>query len=152
MTLAAAAHRERPRREERPWLRGRNVRPGSATGEHERGGSCEDADPHRRGHKAAHAALLEPPHGGECDRRAVSRTSLFETGGAVDPEDGQVWGTSMLWTGDRDGVLYDGRSSTRPGSAFHWESLTVGRHVVTLTATDQRGATGRATVTITVTP
>jgi hypothetical protein len=72
---------------------------------------------------------------------------------AIDPEDGQVWGTAMTWTSDRDGVLYDGSNGgAGPGSAFHWEELSVGQHIVTLVARDQRGATAQASVTITVNP
>jgi hypothetical protein len=83
----------------------------------------------------------------------VLEQSVSFSGAAVDPEDGQVWGTAMLWTSDRDGVLHDGRSGgAGPGSAFHWEALSVGQHVITLTVRDRRGATAQAAVTITVTP
>jgi hypothetical protein len=78
--------------------------------------------------------------------------SIGFRGAAADPEDGQVWGVAMVWTSDRDGLLYDGRHSNGPGSAFHWEELSAGQHVVTLAAKDQRGATAQATVTITVSP
>jgi hypothetical protein len=78
--------------------------------------------------------------------------SVAFSGTAADPEDGQVWGGAMVWTSDRDGPLYDGRDANGPGSRFHWEELSPGQHVVTLTAKDQRGATAQATVTITVNP
>jgi hypothetical protein len=79
--------------------------------------------------------------------------SVAFSGTAADPEDGQVWGTAMVWTSDRDGLLHDGRTGgLGPGTAFHWEELSAGRHVVTLAAKDQRGATAQATVTVTVDP
>ena len=79
--------------------------------------------------------------------------SVAFSGAALDPEDGQVSGGAMVWTSDRDGVLLDGSTfGGGVGTAFHWESLSVGQHVITLTVRDRRGATAQAAVTITVTP
>jgi hypothetical protein len=65
------------------------------------------------------------------------------SGGATDPEDGALAGASLVWTSDRDGRI-------GTGTSFSTVTLSVGTHVVTLTATDSHGATGTATVRITV--
>lgn len=64
-------------------------------------------------------------------------------GSAEDPEDGSLSDEAFVWTSDVDGQIGTGRTVTV-------SSLSVGPHVVTLTATDSRGATGTADVSITV--
>lgn len=62
---------------------------------------------------------------------------------ALDPEDGFLAGDSLNWASDRDGDL-------GTGSTLRSNDLSVGRHVITLTARDQEGATGEAVVEIEV--
>ena len=64
------------------------------------------------------------------------------SGGAYDPEDGQLVGGSLVFTSSRDGSL---------GTGGHFfRALSEGSHVITLTATDSDGQTGSASVTVTV--
>ncbi|RMD82315.1 MAG: hypothetical protein D6820_03875 [Lentisphaerae bacterium] len=70
-------------------------------------------------------------------------TSITFTGSADDAEDGTLSGSSLVWTSDLDGRLGTGASITT-------NTLSVGTHVITLTATDSSGLTGTATVTITI--
>ncbi len=74
----------------------------------------------------------------------VQGASVKFTGSAVDPEDGALSGTSLTWLSSRDGVIGTGTSVTTT-------TLSVGSHLVTLTAKDAQIATGMATVAITVT-
>ncbi|MBA2244112.1 MAG: hypothetical protein H0W11_04090 [Gemmatimonadetes bacterium] len=66
------------------------------------------------------------------------------TGSATDPEDGALTGDALVWTSDQDGQIGTGTSFTR-------SDLSVGTHVITLTATDSERLTGTASVTITIT-
>ncbi len=63
-------------------------------------------------------------------------------GSATDVEDGALTGSSLAWSSSRDGALGTGTSVS--------PALTQGVHVVTLTATDSMGATGTASVTVSV--
>ncbi|HEX9886838.1 MAG TPA: PKD domain-containing protein [Longimicrobiales bacterium] len=65
------------------------------------------------------------------------------SGTGADAEDGVLTGTSLVWTSDLDGHLGTGTSFSRA-------DLTLGRHRVTLTATDSQGATDTDDVKITV--
>lgn len=65
------------------------------------------------------------------------------SGAATDPEDGALTGAALAWRSSRDGALGTGASVTT-------SSLTVGVHTLTLTATDSLGATGTASVTVSV--
>ena len=69
--------------------------------------------------------------------------SLGLAGSGVDPEDGALTGTALSWSSSRDGLL--GTGSTLTVSA-----LTVGDHVITLTARDSGGNTGTATLSVRV--
>lgn len=63
-------------------------------------------------------------------------------GAATDPEDGALSGAALRWTSSRDGQLGTGASVSA--------MLSQGVHTVTLTATDSRGLTGSASVTVSV--
>jgi len=70
-------------------------------------------------------------------------TAIVFNGSGTDHEDGGLAGTALVWTSSRDGQIGTGPSLTR-------NDLSVGKHTITLTATDRSGATGTASVTITV--
>jgi len=65
-------------------------------------------------------------------------------GSATDAEDGVLGDAALTWTSNRDGDLGTGRQ--RSGVL-----LSAGAHTLTLTATDSLGATGSASVLVTVT-
>jgi hypothetical protein len=65
------------------------------------------------------------------------------TGTATDPEDGALPANALTWTSDRDGALGAGATLTL-------NTLSVGPHVVTLTAPDSQGLAGSATVRVTI--
>jgi hypothetical protein len=71
-------------------------------------------------------------------------TAITFAGSATDPEDGTLTGASLVWKSDRDGQI-------GTGTSFSVSTLSVGTHVITLTATDSQGATGTRTVSIVVT-
>jgi hypothetical protein len=64
-------------------------------------------------------------------------------GNAWDLEDNALSGGSLVWTSDKDGLLGTGRLTSRA-------TLSVGTHVITLTATDSDGNTATDTTTITI--
>lgn len=72
---------------------------------------------------------------------------VFLDGLALDPEDGRIASTSLVWTSNRDGVL---------GSGEHLEvvanTLSNGDHLVTLTATDGSALTGSASEWVFINP
>ncbi len=70
------------------------------------------------------------------------RSYVFR-GSAIDPEKGPLAGPALAWTSDRDGAFGSGAN-------FRRDDLSVGTHVITLTATDEAGLTGSAVVTIEV--
>ena len=65
------------------------------------------------------------------------------TGTGEDTEDGTLTGSSLVWTSSIDGEIGTGTSFTR-------NDLSVGIHTITLNATDNDGATGSDSVSITV--
>ncbi|MEP7086627.1 MAG: hypothetical protein ABI884_04780, partial [Gemmatimonadota bacterium] len=73
----------------------------------------------------------------------VSGATVSFAGTGVDPEDGTLTGASLVWT--------DGATQIGTGTSFSLSTLAVGTHVITLTATDSKGAKGTATVTIVIT-
>jgi len=64
------------------------------------------------------------------------------TGYAIDPEDGVLSGSSLVWVSNKDGEIGTGNSISK-------STLLAGEHIITLTATDSDGATRTATVRIT---
>ena len=74
----------------------------------------------------------------------VQGTSISFAGTGSDPEDGTLTGSSLQWTSSING-------SIGSGTSFSINTLSVGTHTITLTATDSKGATGTATRTVIVT-
>ena len=68
------------------------------------------------------------------------------TGTGTDVEDGALTGASLVWTSDVDGELGTGVELLDVDAS----TLTLGAHVITLTATDADGATGEASINITI--
>lgn len=87
------------------------------------------------------ASITSPANNGSF----VQGTSVSFAGSGNDPETGALTGAALVWTSDRDGQI--GTSTS-----FNSTTLSVGTHVITLTATDPQNATGTATRTITITP
>jgi chitinase len=65
------------------------------------------------------------------------------SGTGVDPEDGPLAGSALVWTSSLQGVLGTGASLSR-------NDLVGGVHVITLTVTDSGNAKGTATHSITI--
>ena len=66
------------------------------------------------------------------------------TGSATDVEDGDLTGAALTWSSSIDGTFGSGESTATSG-------LSVGAHVITLSARDAQSQTGTATVSIEVT-
>jgi len=76
---------------------------------------------------------------------APESTAVVFKGAATDAEDGALSGAYLEWTSSLDGLL-------GTGDSIRVSSLSVGNHVVALTATDSKGLTASATVPVTITP
>ncbi|MEO5813668.1 MAG: PKD domain-containing protein [Gemmatimonadaceae bacterium] len=74
----------------------------------------------------------------------VQGTSVAFLGAGNDQEDGALTGTSLIWTSNLDGLLGTGTSLAK-------SNLSVGSHVIMLTAKDAQGATATVTRNITIT-
>lgn len=74
----------------------------------------------------------------------VQGASVSFSGSGHDPEDGAVTGSALRWSSSADGAL-------TTGATFSRTNLSVGTHVITLTAVDSKGQTGTASVTIHIT-
>lgn len=72
-------------------------------------------------------------------------TSITFTGSADDPEDGSLSGSSLVWESNEDGEIGTGESVST-------SALSVGHHIVTLTATDSEGATATQQIGVRVRP
>jgi hypothetical protein len=74
----------------------------------------------------------------------VSQDDVILTGYAYDLLDGTIYDEARLaWSSDLDGEI--GR-----GNLVFADSLTPGRHTITLTATNSRGLASIATVSVTI--
>jgi hypothetical protein len=82
--------------------------------------------------------LIQAPTSGE----AISKTQSL-AGFAYDREDGQLEGSTLVWSSSIDGQLGN-------GALVFPAPLSEGQHVLTLSATDSAGETGSASVTVTV--
>jgi len=69
---------------------------------------------------------------------------VWFAGGGSDPENGMLTGTSLVWKTSLNGQIGTGALITR-------SNLAVGKHTVTLTATDALGATSSQYRTLTIT-
>ncbi|MCP3683814.1 MAG: hypothetical protein GY861_14105 [bacterium] len=74
-----------------------------------------------------------------------NETNVTFMGMAIDPEEGNLTGASLVWTSDIDGTLGIGENLLVSG-------LTVGNHTITLNATDSFGAWGTDSIQIEVVP
>jgi subtilisin family serine protease len=72
-------------------------------------------------------------------------TPVGFAGSGLDPEDGALTGSALVWRSNVNGQIGTGVS-------FNTSSLSAGPHTITLTATDSKGATGTATRSITIAP
>ncbi len=73
------------------------------------------------------------------------RDTLVLLGHAQDMEDGELGGLSLTWSSDSEGFLGNGSEVVLAG-----ETLSLGKHEITLTATDSHGRTGTATIIVNV--
>jgi len=74
----------------------------------------------------------------------VQGTGVSFAGTGSDPEDGALTGAALVWTSSVDGQI-------GTGGSFTTSALSVGAHTITLTATDSQGATGSASILVTIT-
>jgi hypothetical protein len=81
-------------------------------------------------------------HPGDAEERVVGVPIPF-IGEANDPEDGALAGASLVWTDSVEGEIGQGEQ-------FDAALLTLGDHVVTLTATDADGNIGEASVMLVI--
>ena len=70
--------------------------------------------------------------------------SVTFTGSANDIEDGSLTGNSLVWSSSLDGNLGSGAS-------LNINSLSVGSHIITLTATDSNNGVSAATISVIIT-
>ncbi|MCB9481270.1 MAG: hypothetical protein H6680_05560 [Desulfobacteraceae bacterium] len=64
-------------------------------------------------------------------------------GNGYDAQDGNLSGTMLQWSSDKDGSIGTGKNFTS-------SNLSIGTHIITLRATDSAGASSDATITITI--
>lgn len=108
---------------------------GDGDGDGDGGGMMQPEE----GNQVPTATITAPPDGSTfAEGDAIS----FQ-GSASDPEDGILSGAALVWRSDLQGQIGTGTSFSR-------DDLSVGTHQITLTATDSDGATGQATVGLSV--
>jgi len=90
--------------------------------------------------QAPSAAITAPAAGSS----VVQGTSVAFAGTGTDPEDGALTGASLTWSSSINGAI-------GTGASFAINTLSVGAHVITLTARDAQGLTGTVTRSITIT-
>jgi hypothetical protein len=86
-------------------------------------------------------AIYYPDNGGIYD----DLQSLTFTGGAFDPEEGHIGGSSLAWS-------IDGIGEIGTGSSTSVSELSHGTYTATLTATDNQSQTASASITFTIQP
>ncbi len=91
------------------------------------------------GNKGPTVAIVSPPPGGTFD----ASLAVTLQGSGSDLEDGSLGNAALSWSSSRDGALGTGKLIEK--------LLTVGNHVITVTATDSNGLTATDTVSFTVT-
>jgi hypothetical protein len=101
--------------------------------------SAADLGPFTIENKPPVARIVSPLRGSA----VVYGGTLSLEGSGVDPEDGTLPGQNLEWTSSLDGEL-------GTGGVLHPRFLSAGNHVITLRAVDANGATGTATVDISV--
>jgi len=70
--------------------------------------------------------------------------TIIFNGLAEDPQDGPLFGNSLVWTSNIDGLIGTGMSFTR-------NDLSIYSHQIVLTATDSQGNSGADTITLNIT-
>lgn len=85
-------------------------------------------------------SIFEPDNG----RSFAQGAAVQFQGGAIDPEDGALSGSSLVWTSSLNGQI-----GTGPG--FPRSDLSVGAHAITLRATDSKEEARSVTVNISIT-
>lgn len=96
---------------------------------------------------AAPFAQITTPSDATAEPTFYDTQTVTFTGAGADCEDGTLTGTSISWTSSRDGIM-------GTGAVLQTSELTVGRHKVTMTATDSGGkfATDSVYLNITFAP
>lgn len=104
------------------------------------GGGGGDDGPTEPANRAPDVSITRPAEGSSFQE---GETVVFE-GSAVDPEQGSLTGSALVWSSDLDGRL-------GTGTRVETSALSAGDHTVTLEATDAEGATGSDRVSLAVT-
>ena len=95
--------------------------------------------PNPTGNDAPVVTITSPASGAS----VPESTAVVFAGAATDAEDGPLADTTLRWSSSIDGLLGSGDS-------LSVATLTPGQHTITLRADDSAGATGSATVVVTV--
>ncbi|MGI9038054.1 MAG: leishmanolysin-related zinc metalloendopeptidase [Gemmatimonadota bacterium] len=101
------------------------------------GGDCSITD--TCPNNAPAATIASPADGAS----AATGESVTFSGTANDPDDGALTGAALVWTSNLDGPI-------GTGATFSRNDLSGGSHLIALTATDDDGAIGADTVSLTI--